>query len=164
MQVDEQVQRWWDEHCARTGTPRDRLTAVESFGDSPALADELLALVLEGRKRASASLVSDFEGGTPLPRPGDHWVVLDGSGRPAAVLRTTEVRTGPLTSVDDAFAFDEGEDDRTRERWAQEHRRYFTRQAARTGVPFDERTTPVVFERFALAWPPPGRAPQDDPG
>ena len=32
-----------------------------AFGDSPKLADELLGLVLEGRKRATADLVSEFE-------------------------------------------------------------------------------------------------------
>ena len=33
---------------------------VEHFGDHPALADELLALVLSGRKRATADLASEF--------------------------------------------------------------------------------------------------------
>ena len=165
MQVDEHVQRFWDDVCARTGVPADGLTAVEAFGDSPAMADELLALVLAGTKRATAGLVSDFAAeGEPLPRPGDHWVVLDGRGRPAAVLRTTEVRTGLLHSVDDAFAHDEGEGDRTRTSWLEGHLRFFRRQGERAGVPFDEHTEQVVFERFALVWPEPGRAPRGDPG
>ena len=48
MDLDERVRRFWDEWCVRTGTPRDALTAVEHFGDSPAMADALLALVLAG--------------------------------------------------------------------------------------------------------------------
>jgi uncharacterized protein YhfF len=164
MRFDEDVQRFWDEVRARTGAPAESLTAVETFGDSPAMADELLALVLDGTKRATAALVEDFSAsGTPLPRPGDHWIVLDGRRRPVAVLRTTEARTGLLHSVDDAFAHDEGEGDRTREDWLRGHRAYWKRQGERTGVPFDERTSQVVFERFAVVWPA-DRAADDDRG
>ena len=171
--LDDDVRRFWDECCAATGAPADSLTAVESFGDSPAMADELLALVLEGTKRATAGLVADFVAdGTPLPRPGDHWLVLDGRGRPGAVLRTVEARTGLLHSVDDAFAWDEGEGDRTRDDWLRGHLGYFRRQGERTGVPFDEHAEQVVFERFALVWPLepplearlPHRAPTADRG
>ncbi len=165
MDLDERVQRFWDDFCARTGTPGDALTAVDSFGDSPDLADELLALVLAGTKRATVDLVSAFEAaGAPLPSPGDHWVVLDGAGAPAAVLRTTEARTGLLHSVDEAFAFDEGEGDRTRDSWLEGHLAFFGRQGDRTGVPFDQHHEQIVFERFDLVWPPTGRAPGGDAG
>jgi uncharacterized protein YhfF len=41
---------------------------VFAFGDRPVLADELLALVLAGPKRAAAALVVHFErAGDPLP-------------------------------------------------------------------------------------------------
>ena len=44
---------------------------VEYFGDSPALADELLGLVLAGTKRATAALVDEFVAeGEALPRIG----------------------------------------------------------------------------------------------
>ena len=134
MVPDEQVQRCWDELCAASGVERSALTAVEQFGDSPAMADELVALVLAGTKRATAGLVSDLtRQGLALPVPGDHWIALDGSGRPACVLRTTQVRVGPLDSVDASFAEDEGEGDRTVQWWREAHRRYFVRQAQRAG-------------------------------
>jgi len=44
---------------ARQKHPADTPYIVASFGDSAAMADELLALVLAGRKRATASLVRD---------------------------------------------------------------------------------------------------------
>ncbi|WP_347876852.1 hypothetical protein [Microbacterium sp. BK668] len=46
---------------------------LEHFGDSESLADELLELVLTGRKRATAALVADFLAeGEELPRIGSH--------------------------------------------------------------------------------------------
>jgi uncharacterized protein YhfF len=148
---DEQVQRFWDEFCSASGVDPSALTAVEAFGDSPQLADELLGLVLDGPKRATAALVSDFtRDGARLPAPGDHWIALDGQGRPACVLRTTEVRVGPLDSVDASFAHDEGEGDRSVAWWLAGHRRYFAREAESAGRVFDEAAEPVVFERFEV--------------
>jgi hypothetical protein len=42
------------------------------------------------------------------------WGVLDGRGDPQFVIETVEVRTGPLDSVDPAFAWDEAS---TTARW-----------------------------------------------
>jgi uncharacterized protein YhfF len=127
---------------------------VEFYGDSRELADELLALVIAGGKRATAGLVDDFRlEGQLLPRVGGHWIACDGSGAPRVIQRSIELRLGVLESVDDAFAWDEGEDDRTRADWLAGHRRYFTRTLAARGDEFDEAQL-VVFERFIVVWPP----------
>lgn len=125
----------------------------ESFGDSAALADELLALVTHGPKRATAGAVADYRyEEQPLPRIGGHWIVHDGSGAPRVVLQTVELRLGPLSSVDASFAWDEGEGDRTREGWLREHQRYFKRTLPRIGVEYHDELD-VVFERFRVVWP-----------
>jgi uncharacterized protein YhfF len=126
---------------------------VTSFGDSPEMADELASLVLHGPKRATAGLLRDFEaGGELLPVVGGHVVFLGGDGAPRGIWRTTEVRVGPLSSVDESFAWDEGEGDRTREGWLWMHRAFFARQAEREGFGMTD-DEPTVFERFDLVWP-----------
>jgi uncharacterized protein YhfF len=94
-----------------------------SFGDSPELADELATLVLDGRKRATCWAMSDGQS-TEI---GKRMVMLDGSGRPRAVLETVELTLRRFDAVDAAFAYDEGEDDRTLESWRRAHRAYFGR-------------------------------------
>ncbi|WP_328362784.1 ASCH domain-containing protein [Mycobacterium sp. NBC_00419] len=127
--------------------------AVEQFGDSPQLADDLLALILRRTKRATAGLVADYEtAGEPVPGVGGHCVVCDSAGRPQCVTRTVDVRTGPLDSVDAAFAWDEGEGDRTRESWLAEHERFFRGRLNSLGLPWS-RDVDVVFERFEVVWP-----------
>jgi uncharacterized protein YhfF len=79
-------------------------------------------------------------------------MVCDGAGRPHCVLRTVELRLGRLDSVDDAFAWDEGEDDRTRAGWLPEHERCFRRTQVARGQTWDDDLE-VVFERFEVAFP-----------
>lgn len=127
-----------------------------SFGDDPRLADELLALVLDGSKTGTSSSVAELEAaGEPLPRPGDLSIILDGSGDPRALIRTTQVDVVPFDAVDAEFARLEGEDDLSLESWREGHERYFRRVLATWGVEFSA-DLPVVLERFELLHPTPG--------
>ena len=85
-----------------------------------------------------------------MPKVGDHSVVLDGEGLPLCIIRTTAVEIRPFGEVDEAFAWDEGEGDRTLADWRRGHEWYF----ATIGEPVTD-ATPVVLERFAKVWPPP---------
>ena len=121
-----------------------------AFGDSPKLADELLGLVIEGRKRVTADLISEFEArGEKIPEVGGYSVILDGGCKPAAVIRTTKVKVAPFLEVPAEFAFEEGEDDRTLDSWRREHRKYFGRFLRARGLKFDEKTL-FVMESFEL--------------
>lgn len=147
------TEEFWNAFC-QAAKVTDAGYEVVAFGDSPEMANELAALVVKGPKRATAGLLRDYiESGSPVPAVGDYVVVVDGAGRPACVWQTTDVRIGPLISVDDKFAWDEGEGDRSRAWWLDAHRRFFRRQAAREDfVMHDEIET--IFERFRLVWPP----------
>jgi uncharacterized protein YhfF len=115
------------------------------FGDSAELADELLALVLMGKKTATCGALWQYEAdGTPVAKPGERSIVLDGANRPRCVIETTEVKTQRFDHVDAKFAHDEGEGDRSYAYWRKAHEHYFTRQG---------RFAPdmlVVCERFRL--------------
>ena len=146
------VDAMWASYVADSGYDGPLVTAF-AFGDSAELADELGLLVLHGPKRATAELVQAFSAqDEPLPRAGDRCLVLGGDGRPLAIVRTTDVRVGPLSSVDDRFAWDEGEGDRTRPWWLDAHTRFFSRQCTAMGLTFSDDIG-VVFERFELVWP-----------
>jgi uncharacterized protein YhfF len=140
---------------------------VVAFGHGPEMAAELAELTVAGIKRATAGLARQFgPGGEPPPVVGGCVVLLDGANRPCAIWRTTEVRTGPLNSVDERFAWDEGEGERTRDWWLSAHRRFFGRQAAADGFHMHDEIE-TVFERFEVVWPPEiadaGRSPGGAP-
>lgn len=135
------------------------LPTVGPFGATSAHADQLLGLVLAGVKSATSTLLAEFGAeDEPLPRPGDHWIVTDAAGAPRAILRTVELRIGRFLSVDDAHAFDEGEDDRSRDSWIHEHRRYWQRRCAQLGLEWTDDAE-ILFERFTVVWPSNRKAP-----
>ncbi len=97
-------------HVARDGSdeqagPRGVSTSAKfRIRRQPALADELVELVVKGsRPRPAAPKTSR----TP-PRPGERWVVLDGRAEPRCVIETIEVTYRRFNEVDAAFAYDEG--------------------------------------------------------
>jgi len=111
-----------------------------AFGDSPDLANELLQLVLKGVKTATCSTEDEPN----LSKPGECWIVLDGRGDPRCVIESTEITFRPFNGVDAAFAFEEGEGDRSLAYWRSAHRRYFTRLGK-----FNEDMM-LMCERFRL--------------
>jgi uncharacterized protein YhfF len=73
--------------------------------NNPSLADQLLALVLEGKKRATCWAVSEGLKGAAV---GKSMVALDSKGRPRVVLTTRELVQRRFNDVDDDFGYDEG--------------------------------------------------------
>jgi uncharacterized protein YhfF len=94
------------------------------FGDSPELADELLHLILEGKKTATCWDAAEGLKGAEVGKP---WAVKNGEGVVRCVLETVELTQRRFDQVDAAFAFEEGEGDRTLASWRAAHQDYFTR-------------------------------------
>lgn len=121
-----------------------------AFADTADVQTRLARLVLEGDKRATVGLHDDPD--EPAPVVGQHDVILDGAGVPVCLIRTEEVRTLPFGERDPAFAWDEGEGDRTLEDWTDTHVRYFGRHTEAVGTEFGDHSL-VNFERFSVVWP-----------
>jgi uncharacterized protein YhfF len=151
MAPEGEVEAFWETYVAASGATGPY--TAWGFGDEsdPKLMAELGLLVRDGPKRATTSRADDYGAdGERMPEPGDHSVVLDGEGRPLCIIRTTSIEIRPFGAVDEAFAWDEGEGDRTLRDWREGHLRWF----ASVGTPVDD-ATPVVLERFEKVWPPP---------
>lgn len=124
----------------------------DKFGDSAELADKLLALVLSGVKTATCSSVWEWEsGGEEIPKVGTLSLILDGKDSPKCIIETTEISIRKYNEVDEVFASEEGEGDRSLEYWREAHRGYFSRVLPKIGKEFSE-DMPLVCERFRVVW------------
>lgn len=123
------------------------------FGDNPELLDELLQLVLEGKKTATTTLIKENElEGWPTPVVGAYNIILDGRENSAAVIKTVSLRRARFKDVDAEFAHREGEDKRTLEAYFREHRKYYKRTGERPGFKFNQEME-VYLKRFELVYP-----------
>lgn len=112
-------------------------------------ANYLLGLVLEGKKRATASSLWGYEiEGCPIPRIGDLSVITYWDGTPGCVIKTTNVRIIPYREITYEIAKLEGEDD-TLESWQRNHKHFFTEEGKELGYTFSE-DMPVIFEEFEV--------------
>ncbi len=161
-EVDELVEAFWNDarHRVHLGelsvylgqSPLEALSPPTwSFGATPEQADELIELVLDGTKTATAGALWDWEAeGEELPTTGTLGIVVDGSGRPRALVVTTDVRVVPFDEVDEEFARLEGEGDLSLGHWRAVHEQFFTEHALHD----HEFSTdmPVVCERFEVIY------------
>jgi uncharacterized protein YhfF len=132
---------------------RSKTYSRGGYGDSPQLANELIQLVLTGRKTATCGSLWEKEAeGDPLPEVGHLWIELDGEGNPVCITETTEVTIRKYNEVDADFARAEGEGDLSLDYWREAHRRYFSRTLQKIGKEFSE-DMPLVCERFRVIYP-----------
>jgi uncharacterized protein YhfF len=157
MAVPEALRDFWNAFAqACGGADEARFYEAFAFGDSAALADELAALVLQGRKRATASALWTYQAeGKPLPRPGQLSIVTRSDGVPLCVIETLAVEVVPFDQVSADFAATEGEGDGSLAFWREAHTQFFSRECAQAGQAF-QPDMPVVCERFRLRYPPAG--------
>ena len=154
MKISKPVKEFWREACAVNSqiTPSAPFQ-VWYFGLGREDAEELANLVLAGKKRATASLVWEYEDKPEdAPIKGGFSVVTDYAGNPKCVLQTTELRVLPFSEVDAEFAFDEGEGDQSLDYWRAVHWDYFSRRCAGLGKE-PSLEMPVNCERFELLYP-----------
>jgi uncharacterized protein YhfF/RimJ/RimL family protein N-acetyltransferase len=149
------VERMWAAFAAarpELAGPDDAFSAWH-FCDNEADADELAALVLSGRKRATTSALASYElEGDPLPQVGDLSVIAYWDGRACCVIRTVAVDVVAFAAVGEDFAAAEGEGDKSLAYWRAAHVAAFGREFAGTGRTLDGDTL-VVCERFELVFP-----------
>ena len=154
MSADPIEKFWWSylETLPADSPVRDEEYAAERWGDSPEMADELGVLISSGTKTATCSALWEYEGeAESLPKVGTKTIVLDGNGDPLCIIETTEVEVGTYDEVDERFAYEEGEGDRSLEYWREAHWRFFSRTLPNIGKE-PAPDMPLVCERFRVVY------------
>lgn len=126
-----------------------------SFGLDESDAAGIAELVKAGTKTATGSVLWSYEfDGKPVPAVGDHCVVLGEAGRPACIIRITQVEILPFDRVPAIYAALGGEGDRSVAHWRRIYRRHVEEECARVGrAPSD--SVPLVMERFEVVYAEP---------
>ena len=149
------VEAYWQKFLSRLSedSPYHAKSYIaEGWGDSPEIADELGALIVDGTKTATCSALWEWEAEDESPpETGAITIVLDGGGEPIGIVETTEVTIHKYNEVDADFAREEGEGDLSLRYWREAHKDFFSRTFSEIGKEFSE-DMPLVCERFCLIY------------
>jgi uncharacterized protein YhfF len=156
MQLDAKTDALWRAYLASLPQADDasrRLYEVFRIGNSPEGADTGAALIKQGLKTATSSLLWTYEAtNKPLPEVGSLSIVTDSGGDPVCVIETLAVEVKAFADVDEPFAYEYGEWDRTLETWRAHCWELNAPRCHALGkVPTPEM--PLVCERFAVVYP-----------
>ena len=148
------TRKFWKNFCTEnTEFDEGAEFQVWYFGNSSAMAEQLVELVLQGKKTATASLQNvNIVMPQNAPILNGLSVVTTFEDEPRCIIRTAEVNLVPFNEVSASFAFNEGEGDQSLEYWQQVHHKYFTKESKELGVEFNERSL-VCCERFEVLYP-----------
>src|SRR5215212_4305501 len=153
--TEETIKEYWNKFLASlpTDSPsRTKTYIAEGWGDSPAMADELGALIAQGVKTATCSALWEWEAeGARIPEPGLMTIALDGRNEPLCIVETVEVSIRKYNEVNADFARAEGEGDLSLHYWREAHRRFFSRVLPKIGRQFLP-DMPLVCERFKVIY------------
>ncbi len=120
------AEAFWAEFCKEKNVNPDASHSAWAFCDGGPAADELLQLVLEGKKFGTASLYEGYLAeNEPLPGDREYSVLLNSWQEPVCVVRNFEVKTEPFLRVSEYHGFSEGEEDRNLASWREIHAAYW---------------------------------------
>ena len=123
MEMSSQVQQFWAQFVVTAGDDAAadiaaRFYETFHFDDNEVDANALVELVLQGTKRATASLHWEYEViHKPRPTVGDLSIVTNWHGQTRCLIESTTVNLVPYAEVSAAFAANEGEGDDSMRHW-----------------------------------------------
>ena len=146
--------------AARSACPEQRIDTykVRTYGNSKAMADIIVPLILAGEKTGTFALAAEFSAApSRAPNTGDYYVVTHFDGAPALLYRITEVQTVPFEGINHDHVQVEGPNARNVAVWRQIHWDYWGgMMRAHGGEP--SMQMPVIFQRFVVLYPLPPRS------
>ena len=140
------IQKYWDSFKKTEGLAAD-LDYYEafSFGIGEKDADELLELVLAGKKRATTSPYLKNE---KYCKPGDYSIVLDSKGEPRCIIRTVSTRIMAFREMTFDVCRLEGQDE-CLDTWIEKHVAFLRESGKELGYEFSY-DMPIIFEEFTV--------------
>jgi hypothetical protein len=146
------IDQYWNKFIKDTGRKEsDRCSGDLIFEAKGFVSDELIALVISGKKNAFFTTWATYTiDGEPLPLSGELYVVLDRANNPRCIIETESVEIVPFNQVTWEMAKLEGEDQNLEE-WHQKKIEYLEDEGAILGFEFTEDIK-LVFQRFKVVY------------
>lgn len=148
--MNESIKKMWEEYSSKNSLGHNDYD-YWYFGDEK-IGDELGRLVVMGEKKATTGLEYFYKNNIePRPKVGDLSIITDTKNRALCIIKVTNVKVVRFKEVDEDFAREEGEGDRSLEYWQKVHKGFFTEILKGYGEKFNEGTK-VSLEKFEVVY------------
>ena len=145
------IEKFWNDFLENKGLSSEtKYIDAFHFCHTEELANALLELVLQGKKKATCSAYLGYASENDIPKIGSYSIVTNFAGEPFAIIQTTNVTILPLNKVTWEMAKREGEDE-IMDTWIEGHCKYFKQEAEEEGFAYSE-DMPIVFEDFEVIY------------
>ncbi len=147
-----ELDEYWNKFLSETGrSPDDKCAGDIGFEAKGFVGDELLTLVLAGKKTALFSSYSTFAiDNEPLPVSGELYLVLDRAGQPQCVIEFENIQILPYNEVTWEMAKLEGEDENL-DAWKERQQEYLEEEGNILGFDFSPDIK-LVFQEFKVVY------------
>lgn len=147
-----ELDEYWNRFLSETGrSPDDKCAGDIGFEAKGFVGDELLTLVLAGKKTALFSSYSTFAiDNEPLPVSGELYLVLDRAGQPQCVIEFENIQILPYNEVTWEMAKLEGEDENL-DAWKERQQEYLEEEGNILGFDFSPDIK-LVFQEFKVVY------------
>jgi len=152
MDIPKNIMPYWEAFLrTRDKKAASRFYEVFHFDANEASANELVELVLQGKKCATASLYWDYESSEELPKINYLSIVTNWNGLPLCIIETTKIDIISYDEVSKEFAAMEGEGDCSLDYWRKVHWKSFS-DTCRNIVRLPKNNMPIVCEQFKVIY------------
>ena len=142
------IEEYWQKFLDDNKLPKDtKYLEAFKFGYIDSLADELLDLVLKGKKIATTSPYFEFEDNIKV---GDYSIVLDSKNNPRCIIQTIKTQVLPFNEATFDLIKDEGEDE-VLDTWLYNHKIFLKVACAEKNVEYRDDML-IIFEHFHMIY------------
>ena len=147
-----EADEFWNDFLKATGRDEEERCAGDlNFEAKGFVADEMIALVLSGKKTAFFTSWSTYAiDQEPVPVSGELYLVLDRNEKPVCVIETQSVQVIPFNEVTWEMAKLEGEDE-SLEVWREKKQEYLEEEGDIMGFEFTPDIK-LVFQTFNVVY------------
>lgn len=144
------MESYWNHFLIRENQPLDtKYFEAFYFGSDRQSAEQLLQLVLEGKKTATSSAEEEYLlTNEREPKIGDFSIVTDFDGNPKCIIQTTEILKLKFNEMTYDICKLEGED-LALETWQEKHIEFFNTVGKIVGYEYHPDMM-LVFEKFKV--------------
>ena len=155
MEISQEAARCWQAYLATQNNPeeiQERFYEAFSIGDTAASKNEGARLILEGIKTTTSDLLWSYElGSLGPPQVGSLSILTDGADKPVCIVESIRLETKAFKTVDEQFAYDYGEWDRTLASWREHIWWYYSKYCQEMGWEASE-DMPLVCEWLRVVY------------